>query len=557
MTDIKIYDTIIKKEPLDKGWSEDKKYCVLTTDGTKYLLRISSIERFEPRKNLFEMLERIADLGVPMCKPIEFGTCDEGVYFLLSWIDGEDLENILPSLSDTEQYLLGFKSGEILRKMHNIFVSDIQSERPEWAESLDHTVDEKIQKYHDCGERFDGDENVLVYLKQNKHLIENRPRCFQHGDYSVRNMMLENGELKIIDFERLYFGDPWEDFVFVMLSAPDNQYFSTGQMRGYFNGEPPLEFFKTYAFDVLSSLLPGYYDAEALWGDDIEKRAKQTQEILTWFDDLKNPIPSWYRKDFHVQYIDGVPYKLKAPYDFSFLSEYGKVFKICDNQDSGNICFGVSNGENKYFIKFAGAPTERACVSIDEALENLKRTAPIYRDLAHPNLVKFVKSEEIGGGFAMIFEWTDAECMHIMYPLSRQKFMQMPIKTRLQVFDDILAFHAHVIKQGYVAIDFYDGSIMYDFSNSKTVICDIDFYTKAPYINDMGRMWGSSRFMSPEEFQLGAGIDEITNVYTMGATAFALFGDERDRCIEKWKLSERLFNVAQKAVSDDRSQRQQ
>jgi len=48
----------------------------------------------------------------------------------------------------------------------------------------------------------------------------------------------------------------------------------------------------------------------------------------------------------------------------------------------------------------------------------------------------------------------------------------------------------------------------------------------------MGRMWGSSRFQSPEEYQLGADIDEVTNVYTIGTTAFALFG-EYNRTREK------------------------
>jgi serine/threonine-protein kinase len=217
----------------------------------------------------------------------------------------------------------------------------------------------------------------------------------------------------------------------------------------------------------------------------------------------------------------------------------------------------VANGENKYFVKFAGAPTERACVSIDEAVANLKRTVPIYKDLAHPNLIKLIDAEEIGGGFAMVFEWVDAECMHPMYPLSRREFLKMTLETRYQVFEDILIFHAHASKQGYIAIDFYDGSIMYDFNNKRTVICDIDFYSKTPYINKMGRLWGSSRFMSPEEFELRAIIDEITNVYAMGATAFALFGNERDRCIEKWKLSKELFDVAKRAVSDERDERQQ
>jgi serine/threonine-protein kinase len=233
------------------------------------------------------------------------------------------------------------------------------------------------------------------------------------------------------------------------------------------------------------------------------------------------------------------------------------VFKVYDAQDSGNICFGVFNNGKKYFVKFAGAPTERSCISKDEAIKNLKRAAPVYGDLAHPNLIKLVTSEEIGGGFAMVFEWTDAECMHPMYPRSRLKFMQMPTETRLQVFEDILAFHAHAAKKGYVAIDFYDGSIMYDFGNRKTVICDIDFYAKMPYFNNMWRLWGSSRFMSPEEFQLGAAIDEITNVYTMGAAAFALLGDERDRRAKKWNLSQKLFDVAKRAVSDERQTRQQ
>ena len=51
-------------------------------------------------------------------------------------------------------------------------------------------------------------------------------------------------------------------------------------------------------------------------------------------------------------------------------------------------------------------------------------------------------------------------------------------------------------------------------------------------------------------------IDEITNVYTLGATAFALFG-EYNRTREKWQLSDKLFEIATRAVSDDRTKRQQ
>jgi len=79
MADKKIYDIIEKMEPINKGLSGDKKYCVTTTDGKKYLLRITPISRYETRKSLFAMLERVAALDIPMCVPVEFGTCEDGV----------------------------------------------------------------------------------------------------------------------------------------------------------------------------------------------------------------------------------------------------------------------------------------------------------------------------------------------------------------------------------------------------------------------------------------------------------------------------------------------
>ncbi len=88
------------------------------------------------------------------------------------------------------------------------------------------------------------------------------------------------------------------------------------------------------------------------------------------------------------------------------------------------------------------------------------------------------------------------------------------------------------------------------------MICDIDFFRKQPVMNDMGRMWGSSIFMSPEEFEKGAILDESTNVYTLGAMAFALFGYYK-RDLENWTLSQDLYNAAAKATSGNRNKRQQ
>lgn len=501
-------------------------------------------------------MKQVTALGVPMSRPLNFGICNggENVYSLFTWCDGEDAGVVLPLLTETEQYELGIKSGKILRLIHSI-PAPIEQEK--WDVFFNRKTSDKIEKYKSCGIKIDGDDKIIGYIENNRYLLSHRPQCCQHGDYHVGNMIISpDNALSIIDFNRHDFGDPWEEFNRIVWSAAVSPHFATGQLNGYFGGRPPIEFFKLLAFYISSNTLSSIYWAITYGENEIVTMKSQAKDVLSWFDNMNNPVPIWYLKDFYIQYIDNVPFKLKEPFNMSFIQQYGKVFKVYDDQDSGNICFGVQNGENRYFIKFAGAPTEQYTGIPEDAIERLKATVPVYQDLAHYNLIKFIKAEDIAGGFAVIFEWADGECMGRQYPVSRQKFLKMPYSTRLNVFNEILFFHKHVIKQGYIAIDFYDGSIMYDFNTKKTIICDIDFYSKTPYINKQGRMWGSSRFMSPEEFEQGAAIDEVTNVYLMGATAFALFADY-GRTIEKWKLSSELYKVALKAVNNERSQRQQ
>lgn len=556
MQNIPDYNSFIKIEQIHKGWSDDEKYYVETSDGQRLLLRITDVSHYDGKKAEYELMSQVARLGVSMSQPSSFGTCNNGksVYSLFTWCDGADAEDVLPLLTEAEQYELGIKSGKMLQLIHSL---PAPKEQEAWDIYFNRKADDKITKYKACGIRFAGDDKVIEYIENHRYLLANRPQCFQHGDYHTGNMIISSDHrLSIIDFNRLDFGDPWEEFNRIVWSASVSPYFATGQLKGYFDGEPPLEFFKLLALYISSNMLSSFPWAIKEGEQELETMKNQAQDVLAWFDHMNSPVPTWYLKDFYIQYLDDIPYKLKEPFDMSFIQQYGKVFKVFDDQDSGNICFGVENGENRYFIKFAGAPTEQYSGTLEDAIERLKATIPVYKDLAHANLIKFIKAENIGGGFAVIFYWVDGECMGRQYPVSRRKFLQLPFSKRLAVFDEILTFHHHVSKQNYVAIDFYDGSILYDFNAEQTMICDIDFYAEMPYVNNVGRMWGSSRFMSPEEFEQGAIIDEITNVYLMGATAFALFANF-SRLKENWQLSMELYEVAIKAVRNERNLRQQ
>ncbi|RTR34010.1 serine/threonine protein kinase [Robertmurraya yapensis] len=268
----------------------------------------------------------------------------------------------------------------------------------------------------------------------------------------------------------------------------------------------------------------------------------------------------------HTFNLDKISFQLKENRSFKWLTDLGEVFTVFDEQDPGNLCFGIEKDGQKKFVKFAGAKTMEYEGEPEDAVIRLKNSVSTYENLQHKQLIKLVDHFEVDHGYVMIFDWFDGECLHSHWsfppphkythpdsPFYRYK--HLPIKQRLDSFKNILEFHVHVEKKGYVAVDFYDGSILYDFKNNVTKICDIDFYQKKLFFNNMGRMWGSERFMSPEEFEYGAVIDERTNVFNMGSIAFGLLGRELDHSFEKWDASQDLYDVVIKAVQKDRGHR--
>ena len=177
------------------------------------------------------------------------------------------------------------------------------------------------------------------------------------------------------------------------------------------------------------------------------KLCDEQRRCVHRYDNMRNPVPTWYFKGYYLQHIDSIPFKLKSAFDFSFMKEYGTVFKIYDDQDSGNICFGTEKDGQRYFVKFAGAPTEQYSGDPADAIVRLKATLPVYSALKHKNLIELVEAKEIAGGFAMVFKWATGNCMGRMYPAQHKKFMALPVQDKLNVFADILDFFEYIASQ--------------------------------------------------------------------------------------------------------------
>jgi serine/threonine-protein kinase len=255
-----------------------------------------------------------------------------------------------------------------------------------------------------------------------------------------------------------------------------------------------------------------------------------------------------------VRYVDGLPVLLREPHDLGFLSRWGRVFRVLDQQDSGNLCFGVEGPGGRVFVKYAGARTIRYEGTLADAVGYCRRAAEVYRALAHPSLTRLREAGQVAQGYAMVFDWTDAVPMGRQYEKSHL-VRQLSSAQRADGVQQVYDFHVEVATRGWVAVDLYDGSLLMDPVSGQVTLCDLDFYQRAPMHNRMGRMWGSTRFMSPEEYQLGCLIDEVTNVFALGALAHTFLGDDASKARRAWVGSEEQYQVAARALQPRRDQR--
>lgn len=299
MNDIPNYETFIKIKLISKGLSNNNKFYVETSDGRKLLLRVSDITEYNRKKIEFDRMQLMGAAGIPMSYPVEFGICSEGtkVFQLLTWCEGDSLEAILPMLTEQEQYTLGIKAGRILKKIHSVPVSQAEMEAADWHERYSEFMDESIKSFHHCGLQIDGAELILNYYNNNRHLLKTRPQCYLHNDYHAGNIMLSSKlELTVVDWEILLynnFGDPWME-----ISMQETPHFSTGLIRGYFNGEPPEDYWRILAFytsiGAISAIPWAYYH----FPDELESRKKLVTDVLHWFENMNNYVPKWYLRDY-------------------------------------------------------------------------------------------------------------------------------------------------------------------------------------------------------------------------------------------------------------------
>lgn len=286
------YDSEIKIEVVNKGWSSDKKYRILTSDNQPFLLRVSPLDSLDRKRVEFEKMEQVFIMNVPISKPIEMSIVNNEVHSLFSWIEGMDANDRLIELSNEKQFELGLLAGGYLKKIHQLPAPDDQEP---WEDNFNRKIDRNIHNYQNCGLKYEHDHLFLEIIEKYRPLIKNRPSSFQHGDFHTGNMILSpTDELSIIDFNRWSYGDPWEEFNRIDFSAQASQEFARGQIDGYFLGKPPREFFELMALYICSNTLNSLPWATTFSHEEVTVMLRKASLLLEWYDGFKRIIPKWY-----------------------------------------------------------------------------------------------------------------------------------------------------------------------------------------------------------------------------------------------------------------------
>lgn len=303
MSDIKNSKAWLSCEKISKGWSSDEKYKIVTKDGQALLLRISDISAYGSKKKEFEIVKKYSKLGFPMSQPVDFGICNEGknCYMLLTFVEGIDLEEALPTLPEKEQYLLGREAGKILKAIHSIPLceGDIP-EKTKRERKLS-----QLQKYVDSPYlRVENDEIAIDYVKNNINLIWKEAPVYQHGDFHPGNLIYMNdGRIGVIDFNRWEVGDPYEEFYKlegfgIEVSIP----YSIGQIDAYFDDDIPADFWGALAVYCAHAALFSIKWAEKFGQKDVDGMVERCHRAFENYDKFNSVIPKWYDGDLKRKY---------------------------------------------------------------------------------------------------------------------------------------------------------------------------------------------------------------------------------------------------------------
>lgn len=191
---------------------------------------------------------------------------------------------------------------------------------------------------------------------------------------------------------------------------------------------------------------------------------------------------------------------------------------LADLSQTGNACsaLGIELNGQRYFVKYANQPAGR---------QALRRVNQLHTQVQDPVIWPLLQFADTDTQTFLIYRWCSGASLYQAAPERDQQdsrlnlFRQLPLSLRLSFLTQIYLAHLKIAQAGWIMVDFYDGSVLFDAQSQQIHLIDLDEYRPGTFELDAERLPGSLRFMAPEEFNKGSLIDQVSNVFALGACA--------------------------------------
>lgn len=281
---------------LNKGQSPDKKYILYRKRQEAFIMRLAPLKKYDKVKKVFKIVKHFHKNGVKCLSPVVMGKTSDNkyCYWIVEYLEGHSSESVLPNLSKNEQLEIGITAGEELRKLHKL---KCPIKNKSWFEIRYFKFREHLKKFRELKLTFYKEKYVLDYIYDHVDIMKGRPFRFQHNDYNVRNIIINNKKFNgIIDFDAFRWGDPVHDFYKLPWGTKNcSPWFAKGEIIGYCDGTVPDSFWKLYNLYVMLNLHRRLIWAYQKKPARIKLRLKIIEDIVKEHDLKSNKAPLWFK----------------------------------------------------------------------------------------------------------------------------------------------------------------------------------------------------------------------------------------------------------------------
>ncbi|MCE0534201.1 hypothetical protein LWF15_01640 [Kineosporia rhizophila] len=226
--------------------------------------------------------------------------------------------------------------------------------------------------------------------------------------------------------------------------------------------------------------------------------------------------------------------------------DIAEAFVVLDAQDSGCLSWGVEHEGQRWFVKTAREPRAQA---------GLARVAALHAVVRHEVVVRPELVLDGTDGSTLVYPWREGEVLNRATTAGSDRrallrLQQGPPERAQRAVEQVLEAHLAVAAAGWVTCDLYDGCLLYDETDGRLSLIDLDEYRPGPFVLDSDRLPGSTRYMAPEEFTRGSLIDQRTSVHALGRVAQHLLDGPQG-----WRGSPAQRAVVTRATQPDPDQR--